>query len=63
MKKSAAAPLSVEELIQKKKDADAAAAKVCLPFEIERHAIAGPISFTNPCFSTLTAEVFVQSTT
>lgn len=32
-KKPAAAPLSVEDLIKKKKDADAAAAKVCLPYE------------------------------
>lgn len=33
-KKPAAAPLSVEDLIKKKKDADAAAAKVCLPYDL-----------------------------
>lgn len=40
-KKPAAAPLSVEDLIKKKKDADAAAAKVCLPYELIL-AIANP---------------------
>lgn len=60
-KRPAATPLSVEDLIRKKKEADAAAAKVCFVSYV--FALVPCVTRLLIYFAIITAKIFVQSST